>query len=81
MVATECALSCDKCGSMNLEMEEEFCNQHFVVEEPSSKPGDDYHFSWVADKKRICHCRNCGYTFGEKSLTTLASWLPFEFGD
>ena len=41
MVATECALSCDKCGSMNLEMEEKFCNQHFVVEEPSSKPGDE----------------------------------------
>ena len=81
MVATECALSCDKCGSMNLDMEEEFCNQHFVVEGPSSKPGGDYHVSWVADKKRICHCRNCGYTFGEKSPTTLASWSPFEFDD
>ena len=81
MVTTECALSCDKCGSMNLEMEEEFYNRHFVVEEPSSKPGGDYHVSWVADKKRICHCRNCGYTFGEKSLTILASWLPFEFDD
>ena len=76
MINAERVVSCDKCGSFNFETEEHFCNQHFVVDSAG-----DFHVSLVADRKRIYHCKNCGYTFGEKAAIKWASFPIFEFDD
>jgi len=77
MIQTKVIITCDRCGSTDVETKEEWYNHEYRKVRDCDNLSERFTLRSV-DKKLVCHCNNCGNDFEEKLGSQNYSLAPYE---